>query len=540
MQKRLGLIISGVLMLFAVFAFATTMTVNIEPNKEGVIDKSKNVNIVVKLIDDFVIDVSQIVIKWDDHDITQAFLNSAASQLNDSKTEITFYSPISAAELKPGQHTISATTGNGKWYESTLTIQDMGDESFHFSYSSLQLSAGLLGSSQSKAAAVQLTKDTTKPAVKSMNASPSSIYLGEEVAISYSVTDNVALKQVELWVDDGTGWKNPSGKVNSASGTSSSGSFKHTPSKTGTTKYGIHVVDKAGNWNSEGSVGPKSVTVIAPDTTKPVVKSMSASPSSVYLGQEVTISYTVTDNVALKQVELWVFEPSSDWKNPSGKVNSVSGTSSSGAFKHTPSKTGTTKYGIHVVDKAGNWNSEGSAGPKLVTVNPFHRPLDPAFTTVSLDLCDNNPGYGNHRGVDITAINGKPVYAITGGAVKHNHNAYSRCDNPSSSCWNGDKGKTTGVHWNAALIVQYDLPDGPVYVYYGHVTSELNQGDPVDPKNSIGTVNLKHLRLSVNKQDTSYWGYSPTNINESCDDIMKGGWKRFQDVFNMPEYKKVP
>jgi hypothetical protein len=155
MSKRLVLLVSGFLMLFTVIAYATTMTVNIEPNKEGVIDKLKKVNVVVKLTSDFVIDTSQIVIEWNGQDITETFLGSASSQLNDSKTEITFYWPISAADLEPGQHTISATTGNGKWYDSNLIIQAVDDNSLHFSYSIPVLLTNPIGSTQLKKAVVQ-------------------------------------------------------------------------------------------------------------------------------------------------------------------------------------------------------------------------------------------------------------------------------------------------------------------------------------------------------------------------------------------------
>jgi len=116
------------------------------------------------------------------------------------------------------------------------------------------------------------------------------------------------------------------------------------------------------------------------DTTKPIVKSMSATPSTVDFGQQVTISYTVTDNVALKQVELWIMESGSSKWNPSGKVNDAYSTRSSGSFKHTASKAGTINYGIHVVDEAGNWDSEGSAGPKPVKV------ITPVLPTLSTDL----------------------------------------------------------------------------------------------------------------------------------------------------------
>ncbi len=111
----------------------------------------------------------------------------------------------------------------------------------------------------------------------------------------------------------------------------------------------------------------KSIAPTQSDTEKPKVNSMSAAPSSVSLGKQVTVSYSVQDNTALKQVELWYMAPGGSWNPVETKL--ISGTSVSGSFSpHTPSIAGTNYYGIHVVDTSGNWDSEGSAGPKTVEV----------------------------------------------------------------------------------------------------------------------------------------------------------------------------
>jgi hypothetical protein len=149
MSKRLAVLGGGLILVFlAIIAYATTITVNIEPNKEGMIDKSKKVNIVVKLTSDLAIDIDQVSIEWNGQDITREFLDSAASQFNESKTEVTFYYPISASELNPGEYTIAATLGNGIWFESNLIIQPLDDKSLQFAYSKPILSPVTIESSQ--------------------------------------------------------------------------------------------------------------------------------------------------------------------------------------------------------------------------------------------------------------------------------------------------------------------------------------------------------------------------------------------------------
>jgi surface antigen len=99
-----------------------------------------------------------------------------------------------------------------------------------------------------------------------------------------------------------------------------------------------------------------------PDTTAPMVNSLSVSPSSVSLGSSFTISYSVSDTggSGLNRVELWRANDSGG--SPVGwaevKRTSASGNSYSGSFTDAPSSVESYWYGIHVVDGAGNWNEE--------------------------------------------------------------------------------------------------------------------------------------------------------------------------------------
>ena len=118
----------------------------------------------------------------------------------------------------------------------------------------------------------------------------------------------------------------------------------------------------------------------------PTVDTFDVTPRSLTLGNAFTISYTVSDDTGLKQVELWRATDTDgdgqpNWPSTPLKTTTLSGqTSYSGSFTDKPTSANTYWYGIHVVDNAGNWNDEqnsntggvpGDYGPIKVTVtNP--------------------------------------------------------------------------------------------------------------------------------------------------------------------------
>ncbi len=75
MSKRFVFLMVCFFVMLAVVSYAT-VTVNIEPNNEGVIDKSKIVNVVIKLSSDLEIDMSQVLIAWNGQNITQEIFES--------------------------------------------------------------------------------------------------------------------------------------------------------------------------------------------------------------------------------------------------------------------------------------------------------------------------------------------------------------------------------------------------------------------------------------------------------------------------------
>jgi len=119
----------------------------------------------------------------------------------------------------------------------------------------------------------------------------------------------------------------------------------------------------------------------------PVVSSFLVTPTSIAIGNTVTISYSVMDDIGLQQVELWRTVDSSGAPKVSAwtkmqTTNLSSQTSYSGSFSDVPTSIGDYWYGVHVVDTKGNWSPEPKPpGPTKVTVNP--QPVSPTVQTIA-------------------------------------------------------------------------------------------------------------------------------------------------------------
>ena len=118
--------------------------------------------------------------------------------------------------------------------------------------------------------------------------------------------------------------------------------------------------------------------------------------------------------------------------------------------------------------------------------------------------CDGSGGYitidGDqkyHVGVDIVPtdrdrIDGSPVYAISDGLVVY------RSDKPTSGWGDG----------NIALVIRHELSNGkPFFAVYGHIRSNLNEGERVYAGRSFGTIGplfdekgtaIHHLHFGIN------------------------------------------
>jgi uncharacterized membrane protein len=213
--------------------------------------------------------------------------------------------------------------------------------------------------------------DWQNPTVLAFDVLPRSVTSGESLEITYTVSDNggSGLRQVELWrTQEKDKWpEDPIQTTVLADENGPSGSFTDTPTAPGKYWYGVHVVDNAGNWNDEGnsstngqpsSFEPAEVEVVG--STMPIVQAFQVTPQSLNLGEPFAIDYTVSgsDGSGLKQVELWRKDETSDWQQIS--TNALAGETGPlpGSFTDTPTAPGKYWYGVHVVDKAGNWNDE--------------------------------------------------------------------------------------------------------------------------------------------------------------------------------------
>ena len=110
------------------------------------------------------------------------------------------------------------------------------------------------------------------------------------------------------------------------------------------------------------------------DIIPPQVNTFNINPATVNTNQPITINYAISDNEALKQIELWRATDLNEAPNNSNwtKVNTeiISGISVSGNFTDSISSAGTYWYGIHAIDEAGNVGYEPNPpGVISATVN---------------------------------------------------------------------------------------------------------------------------------------------------------------------------
>ena len=89
------------------------------------------------------------------------------------------------------------------------------------------------------------------------------------------------------------------------------------------------------------------------------------------------------------------------------------------------------------------------------------------------------------------------------------------------------------TYWNSFLVVYY--PSLQLYVYYGHIVSDLAPESKIDTNKPLGAIReaynsnnirstaIDHLHLSVSPKDVATgWGYSEGAL--STDDVKRQGW----------------
>ena len=138
-----------------------------------------------------------------------------------------------------------------------------------------------------------------------------------------------------------------------------------------TSGFSVRLQEEEGNDDkhaieSIGYMAFVNIGSIQGDTIEPIVDKFYANPTTVNTNDSIMIGYTVTDETALKQVELYRKIDGGNWTKE--KVQSVSGISDSGVFKDSIPNAGTYYYGIHVVGQA---NNIGKDRIKVIVNNPM-------------------------------------------------------------------------------------------------------------------------------------------------------------------------
>lgn len=120
---------------------------------------------------------------------------------------------------------------------------------------------------------------------------------------------------------------------------------------------------------------------------------------------------------------------------------------------------------------------------------------------------------GYHTGIDILVPLNTPVFAICNGTVVLNNT--------------GSYSTAFANYWNSFVIIKHDCGRGPIYAYYGHVTSAIRETRKVKTGQVLGYVVMAksikdksskhgidlpsnvHLHFSLNKSLVwREWGYA--------------------------------
>ena len=253
---------------------------------------------------------------------------------------------------------------------------------------------------------VSATTDTSGPFVFGVTASPTTLELGEEVTITAHVTDESGVRDVGVQLVNAVG-NVAGGGLSLISGDTYDGEYRGTftiPTNTpaGTFDVDIYAHDIYGNWNGFGPHATFEVTGSVNDTSGPHVFGVTASPTTLELGEEVTITAHVTDESGVRDVGVQLVNAVGNVAG--GGLSLISGDTYSGTFTiplNTPS--GTFDVDIYAHDIYGNWNGFGPHATfeateatikdiRKVSISRIHkqrytgREIEPYFTLKYNDL----------------------------------------------------------------------------------------------------------------------------------------------------------
>ncbi len=234
--------------------------------------------------------------------------------------------------------------------------------------------------------------------------------------------------------------------------------------------------------NYEGTfpdIGAYEYGASAQDTEAPKVASFNINPTTANTNEQITASYTVTDNKALKQVELHRTidkNGSPDANNWNWiKTQSVSGTSASGSFTDSLSTAGTYWYGIHVIDQAGKVGFEPS--PIKVTVNSE---ITGASYYVKPNGNDSLDGRSN-------ATAWRTISKVNNYSFQTGDDVYFKC----GGTWTGTRLNIdwSGISGNSVVIGAYYMSGGNE-VHGSNGNKPVFDGNNAVPGEYLGLINV--------------------------------------------------
>ena len=217
--------------------------------------------------------------------------------------------------------------------------------------------------------------DTTAPTITV--SAPASVNIGQTITVSATANDNVQVNSMAIVVD-GTDVQNCT--INSASG---SCNYQTSYGTVGTHTYFARTSDSSGNFGRDPVSGTKSFDVVQPADTQPPAVSVTA-PGSVNIGQQITITSTVSDNVQVTWAA--IFADGALARNCT--INSGSG---SCAYTTSYPSAGTHTYYSTVADSSYNTARNPSSGTKSFTVT---QPPDTTKPTVTASASPDPVGVG--------------------------------------------------------------------------------------------------------------------------------------------------
>lgn len=262
-------------------------------------------------------------------------------------------------------------------YEATLdTVTDLGALGTY----PYTITANDTGDNIDTAAGSFDVVDTIDPTIAAVDASPNPVEIADTVTFSADITDDIAIDSVFLTVNG----------INYSMtlGTNYSVAVNSSDIGAGNTTYTVTATDSS--FNTATATGTLEVV----DQQAPTISSLNADPDPVYNDETVTLSATVTDNLAVEDVTVTVDGTEYTMTNTAGDTYEIDVDASTLTL-------GTVSYIITAIDASENSASESSFFEVFDAIAPT---IDTSTLEIDPDTRVNQNETINFS-VDVTDIN---------------------------------------------------------------------------------------------------------------------------------------